>query len=46
MKGYCDNIERGPWRTRIFADLYTGHHLQLVLMTLPPGCDMATRCIG
>jgi mannose-6-phosphate isomerase-like protein (cupin superfamily) len=41
MKGYCENIER---RTLDNADfrrvLYTGKNLQLVLMTLPPGCDI------
>lgn len=44
MKGYHDNIER---RTTENADfrrvLYTGGHLQLVLMSLPPGCDIGAE---
>lgn len=38
MKGYCDNIERRTVENDNFRRvLYTGHTLQLVLMTLQPG---------
>ena len=38
MKGYVDDIERATKRTGDFRRvLYTGAHLQLVLMTLQPG---------
>ena len=38
MKGYCDNIEKQTVENGDFRRvLYTGHHLQLVLMTLQPG---------
>src|SRR6476659_9267818 len=41
MKGYCDNIEQRTIENEDFRRvLYTGGHLQLVLMTLPPGCDI------
>ena len=41
MKGYCDDIERLTVENGDFRRvLYTGGHLQLVLMTLPPGCDI------
>lgn len=41
MKGYCDNIEKLTVENDDFRRvLYTGHNLQLVLMTLPPGCDI------
>ena len=41
MKGYCDNIEERTVENEDFRRvLYTGHNLQLVLMTLPPGCDI------
>jgi len=41
MKGYVDNIERATIANEDFRRvLYTGKHLQLVLMTLPPGCDI------
>ena len=41
MKGYCDNIEKRTVENEDFRRvLYTGHNLQLVLMTLPPGCDI------
>ena len=41
MKGYADNIERATVANEDFRRvLYTGRHLQLVLMTLPPGCDI------
>jgi mannose-6-phosphate isomerase-like protein (cupin superfamily) len=38
MKGYCDNIEQRTVENDDFRRvLYTGAHLQLVLMTLKPG---------
>ncbi len=41
MKGYVDNIERVTVENDDFRRvLYTGKNLQLVLMTLPPGCDI------
>jgi mannose-6-phosphate isomerase-like protein (cupin superfamily) len=41
VKGYCDNIEKRTVENEDFRRvLYTGHNLQLVLMTLPPGCDI------
>ena len=41
MKGYVDNIERVTIANEDFRRvLYTGKNLQLVLMTLPPGCDI------
>jgi mannose-6-phosphate isomerase-like protein (cupin superfamily) len=41
MKGYVDNIEQATLANADFRRvLYTGHNLQLVLMTLPPGCDI------
>jgi mannose-6-phosphate isomerase-like protein (cupin superfamily) len=41
MKGYVDNIEQVTVANEDFRRvLYTGKHLQLVLMTLPPGCDI------
>ena len=41
MKGYCENIEKRTIQNEDFRRvLYTGHNLQLVLMTLPPGCDI------
>jgi mannose-6-phosphate isomerase-like protein (cupin superfamily) len=41
MKGYCDNIEARTVENEDFRRvLYTGRNLQLVLMTLPPGCDI------
>ena len=41
MKGYCDNIDKRTVENEDFRRvLYTGHNLQLVLMTLPPGCDI------
>lgn len=41
MKGYVDNIEQRTIENEDFRRvLYTGEHLQLVLMTLPPGCDI------
>ncbi len=41
MKGYVDDIERATLENEDFRRvLYTGENLQLVLMTLPPGCDI------
>ena len=41
MKGYYDNIEQRTVENDNFRQvLYTGKHLQLVVMTLPPGCDI------
>ena len=41
MKGYCDNIEQRTVENDNFRQvIYTGKHLQLVVMTLPPGCDI------
>jgi mannose-6-phosphate isomerase-like protein (cupin superfamily) len=41
MKGYVDDIERATLENADFRRvLYTGRNLQLVLMTLPPGCDI------
>ena len=41
MKGYVDNIEEVTVANEDFRRvLYTGKNLQLVLMTLPPGCDI------
>ena len=41
MKGYVDNIEQRTIENEDFRRvLYTGKNLQLVLMTLPPGCDI------
>jgi len=41
VKGYCENIEKRTIANEDFRRvLYTGHNLQLVLMTLPPGCDI------
>ena len=41
MKGYCDDIEKATIGNEDFRRvLYTAKHLQLVVMTLPPGCDI------
>jgi mannose-6-phosphate isomerase-like protein (cupin superfamily) len=41
VEGYCDNIEQRTLENGDFRHvLYTGHNLQLVLMSLPPGCDI------
>jgi mannose-6-phosphate isomerase-like protein (cupin superfamily) len=41
MKGYVENIERATLANEDFRRVvYTGKNLQLVLMTLPPGCDI------
>ena len=40
-RGYCDNIERQTVENEDFRRvLYTGHNLQLVLMTLQPGDEI------
>lgn len=40
-RGYCGDIERRTVENAAFRHvLYTGEHLQLVLMTLPPDCDI------
>src|SRR5215217_3482087 len=44
MKGYVDNIERATLANEDFRRvIYTGKNLQLVLMTLPPGCDIGAE---
>ncbi len=44
MKGFCDNIERRTVDNDDFRRvLYTGHHLQLVLMTLQPGEEIGAE---
>jgi mannose-6-phosphate isomerase-like protein (cupin superfamily) len=44
MKGYVDNIEQATLANEDFRRvLYTGKNLQLVLMTLPPGCDIGAE---
>ena len=44
MKGYHDDIERQTTDNSDFRRvLYTGGHLQLVLMSLPPGCDIGAE---
>lgn len=41
MKGYCDNIEKLTLANEDFRRvLYTGHNLQLVVMTLQPGDEI------
>jgi len=41
VKGYCDNIEKRTVENEDFRRvLYTGHHLQLVAMTLQPGDEI------
>ena len=41
MKGYCDDIEKRTLENEDFRRvLYTGHHLQLVVMTLQPGDEI------
>ena len=43
MKGYCDNIEKLTLANANFRQvLYTGAHLQLVLMTLQPGEEIVS----
>ena len=44
MKGFHDDIEQLTTGNSDFRRvLYTGGHLQLVLMTLPPGCDIGSE---
>lgn len=44
MKGYHDDIERQMVDNSDFRRvLYTGKNLQLVLMSLPPGCDIGAE---
>ncbi|HXG81937.1 MAG TPA: cupin domain-containing protein [Sphingomicrobium sp.] len=44
MKGYHDDIERQTVENDDFRRvLYTGKNLQLVLMSLPPGCDIGSE---
>ena len=44
MKGYHDDIERLTAENGDFRRvLYTGNNLQLVLMSLPPGCDIGAE---
>jgi mannose-6-phosphate isomerase-like protein (cupin superfamily) len=41
VKGYVENIEQATLANEDFRRvLYTGQNLQLVLMTLPAGCDI------
>jgi mannose-6-phosphate isomerase-like protein (cupin superfamily) len=41
VKGYCGNIEKETVENEDFRRvLYTGHHLQLVVMTLQPGDEI------
>ena len=40
-RGYCDNIDKATLANEDFRRvLYTGHNLQLVLMTLQPGDEI------
>src|SRR6188768_2548206 len=40
-RGYCDNIDKATVENEDFRRvLYTGNHLQLVLMTLQPGDEI------
>ena len=44
MKGFHDDIESLTTGNDDFRRvLYTGGHLQLVLMSLPPGCDIGAE---
>jgi mannose-6-phosphate isomerase-like protein (cupin superfamily) len=44
MKGYHDDIERQTTGNDDFRRvLYTGHHLQLVLMTIQPGSEIGSE---
>ncbi len=44
MKGYCENIEAATLENDDFRRvLYTGHNLQLVLMTLQPGEEIGSE---
>jgi mannose-6-phosphate isomerase-like protein (cupin superfamily) len=43
-RGYSDDIEKLTLENEDFRRvLYTGEHLQLVLMNLPPGCDIGAE---
>ena len=43
-RGYSDDIEKLTLENGDFRRvLYTGEHLQLVLMNLPPGCDIGAE---
>jgi mannose-6-phosphate isomerase-like protein (cupin superfamily) len=43
-RGYSDDIETLTLENGDFRRvLYTGEHLQLVLMNLPPGCDIGAE---
>lgn len=44
MRGFHDDIEKLTSANENFRRvLYTGGHLQLVLMSLPPGCDIGAE---
>lgn len=44
MKGYVDNIERSSLDNTTFRTvLYTGKHLQLVVMSIPPGGEIGAE---
>lgn len=44
MKGYVEDIEKATLANEDFRRVvYTGKKLQLVLMTLPPGCDIGSE---
>lgn len=44
MKGFHSDIEAETTGNSDFRRvLYTGHNLQLVLMSLPPGCDIGAE---
>ena len=44
MKGYFDNIEKATEDNVEFRKvLYTGNNIQLVLMTIPPGCEIGAE---
>ena len=44
MKGYCDEIQKRTIENDDFRRvLYTGHNLQLVLMTLQPGEEIGAE---
>lgn len=43
-RGYCDDIEKATLENEDFRRvLYTGEHLQLVLMTLQPGDEIGSE---
>jgi mannose-6-phosphate isomerase-like protein (cupin superfamily) len=43
-RGYCDDIQRRTIDNQDFRRvLYTGHHLQLVVMTLQPGDEIGAE---